>query len=85
MIDMLVCSKYSQTFDYVLLGNLPLRGSFFIMFDRLVCSFVTNLLFVCFNGLQRVWSRVWGTALVRVFCVVCVFTYHFGMLVVGCV
>ena len=24
------------------------------MFDRLVCSFVTNLLFVCFNGLQRV-------------------------------
>ena len=43
---MLVCSKYSQTFDYVLLGNLPLRGSFFIMFYRLVCSFVTNL-FIC--------------------------------------
>ena len=53
-VVLLVCSKYSQTFDYVLLCNLPLRGSFFIMFYRLVCSFVASLLFVCFVGLQRV-------------------------------
>ena len=53
-VILLVCSKYSQTFDYVRqVTFLPLVESFLIMFYRLVCSFVTNLLFVCFNGLQR--------------------------------
>ena len=52
------------------------------MFYRLVCSFVTNLLFVCLVGLQRLEQGL-EQVLGRVF--VCVFTYHFGMLVVGCV
>ena len=32
---------------------------------RLVCSFVTNLLFVCLVGLQRGWGRGWNTVLVK--------------------
>ena len=40
---------------------LPLVESFFIMFYRLVCSFVASLLICVLHGLQRVWGRVWGT------------------------
>ena len=52
-VVLLVCSKYSQTFYYVLLGNLPLRGSFLIM---------------CFAGLQRVWGRGLEHGFSQVFC-----------------
>ena len=72
----------SQAFLLRLIGNLPQAEA------SLLCA-VGNLasqafLFVCFVGLQRVWGRVW-TTVCQGFCVVYVFTYHFGMLVVRCV
>ena len=61
MIDMLVCSKYSQTFDYVLLGNLPQAEASLLCFIGWFAPSSQTFLFVCFVGLQKVWSRVWDT------------------------
>ena len=73
----------SQAFLLCLIGNLPQAEASLLCVIGWFAPSSQTFLFVCFVGLQEV-EAGFGAGFGQGF-VVCVFTYHFGMLIVRCV